>query len=233
MPNPLSRGWSASLALVTVVATAAGVVAACGGGGTKAGATPTSSGATAAAYIACLTAHGYTPPANVIQRIEHPPTTDANGDAGGFGGGGFGGGGFGGGGGTGGGAPGATDAGGTTRSTLDPATQAARQAAFAACQSQAPAGVRVPGAGGGAFGGQFLNSLRVYISCLDDHGYTAVTTPPTTVANQLPPTGQSQGLRSTLQKIQSDPAAASARQACASIAPTFPGRVTTTTSTTV
>jgi len=229
--NSLSRGWSASLALATVVATGAGVVAACGGGGgAKAAATPTSGGATAASYIACLTAHGYPPPANLIQRIEHPPTTDANGNGGG---GGFGGGGFGGGGAGAGGGPGATDSGGTTRTTLDPATQAARQAAFTACQSQAPAGVRVPGAGGaGAFGGQFLNGLRTYISCLNDHGYTAVTTPPTTAANQPPPTGQNQGLRSTLSKIQSDPAAANARQACAAIAPTFPGRGTTTTSTT-
>lgn len=214
--------------LATVLATGAGVTAACGGGGTKAAATPTTAAATAAAYIACLTAHGYTPPANLIQRIEHPPTTDANGNGGGFGGGGFGGGV----GGTGGG-PGATDAGGTTRTTLDPAAQAARQAAFTACQAQAPAGVRVPGAGGGgAFGAQFANSLRVYISCLNDHGYTAVTTPPTTAANQPPPTGQNQALRGTLQKIQSDPAAASARQACAGIAPTFPGRGSTTTSTT-
>jgi hypothetical protein len=214
--SPLSRTSSASLLLITILAGGAGVLAACGGGGTKAGASATASGAkTAAAYISCLQAHGYNPPANVIQRIENPPTTDANATPGSFPPGGFGG-----------------RQGGTTRSTLDQATRQAQQAAYTACQAQAPPGVRVPGTGGGFGGGaQFLSNLRSYISCLNDHGYTSVTVPPTTVANQPPASSQGQSLRQTFQQIQSDPAATSARQACAAIAPTFPGRGATTTTT--
>jgi hypothetical protein len=173
-----------------------------------------------------LTTHGYTPSASVIQRIENPPTTDANGNFGG-GPGGFGGG------------------GGTTRSTLDPATAQTRQAAQTACQSQAPAGVRIPGAGGpGGAGGaafaKYQSDARAYISCVNDHGYTSVTltpttvTTPTTVAGQPPGGGAAgQGIRQAVQKIETDPAAASARQACAVLHPTLPARTAPSTTTTV
>jgi hypothetical protein len=210
------------LLLITVLAAVIGVAAACGGGSTtKAASSPTTAaGGSASAYISCLESHGYTPSAAQIQRLQHPPTTDANGGGGGFGGG-FGGGA---GGGPGGGA-------GTTRSTISAAQQQVRQQATTACQSQAPAGARAFGGGGGPGGAQFLTSLRAYISCLNDHGYTAVTVPPTTVAGQTQTSGQGQSLRQALQSIQSDPAAASARTACAAILPAFPGRGGSTSTT--
>jgi hypothetical protein len=199
--------------LFTVLATVGGVAAACGGGSTKASSSPTTAASSAAGYISCLESHGYTPSAAQIQRFEHPPTTDANGSFGGGGGGG----GFGGGGGGGG--------AGTPRSTLPAAQVQARQAALTACAAQAPAGVRGFGGGaGGAGGAQFLSALRAYISCLNDHGYTAVTVPPTTVAGQTPTSGQGQSMRQALQNVQTDPAAATARTACAALLPSFPGR---------
>jgi hypothetical protein len=204
-------------------------LAACGGGsGTKAAAATGSTTPSAQAFINCLKSHGYTPPAALIQRLNSPPTTDANGGGGGFfifGGGGGGGDAAGGAGGGGSSTP------STPRTTLDPAQVQARQQAFTACQSQAPAGFRF----GGGRGGQAFTALRAYISCLNDHGYTKITVP-TTVPGGQPPAGGfgggpgvggGAGLRQQLQALQSDPSAAAAVAACKPLVPTF--RTTTTT----
>lgn len=190
----------------------AGGLAACGGGsGTKAAAATGSTTPSVQAFVTCLKSHGYTPPAAFIQRLNSPPTTDANGNGGGF---------FRG------------DGGGssTPRTTLDPTQLQARQQAFTACQSQAPAGFRF----GGGRGGQAFTALRAYISCLNDHGYTKITVPTTVPGGQPPaggfgggPGGGAGGLRQQLQAAQSDPSAAAAVAACKALVPTF--RTTTTT----
>ena len=189
----------------------AGGLAACGGGsGTKAAAATGSTTPSVQAFVNCLKSHGYTPPAALIQRLNSPPTTDANGDGGGFFRGGS----------------------STPRTTLDPAQAQVAQQAVTACQSQAPAGFRF----GGGRGGQAFTALRAYISCLNDHGYTKITVPTTVPGGQPPaggfgggggPGGGAGGLRQQLQAMQADPSAAAALAACKALVPTF--RTTTTT----
>jgi hypothetical protein len=211
-----------SLLGVPLAAVALAAVA-CGGGGTKAAtAPPTTVAAGAAAYISCLTSHGYPPSPAMVNRINHPPTTNASGDTGGAPGG-FGGGGFGGGG------------NGTTQTTLDPAAAQARQQALQACQSLAPAGLRFRGGGGS---GAFLTQLRAYASCLNDHGYSKLLAalPAAPAAGQPPTSGAGQSSRQALQTAQSDPAFIAANQSCKALAPANLGNRggggTTTTTTT-
>jgi hypothetical protein len=225
--------------LLSLLAISAGLAACGGGGASKASSTATSSTlpAAVAAWVSCLTSHGYTPPAQLLQRLASPPTTDANGNPGGaFGGGGTGGGGgFGGGGG---------DTGGPS-STIPAAQRAARQAALSACASQAPAGFQFVG-GGGANPGALLSRLRNYADCLANKGYpvlkTAVqaytatsTTPSTTTPAGQPPGGGGGGrLRQLIMSVnQSDPAFVAANAICGPLAPPVGrrGGGSTTTST--
>ena len=223
--------------LLSLLAISAGLAACGGGGASKASSTATSSTLppAVAAWVSCLTSHGYTPPAQLLQRLASPPTTDANGNPGGA----FGGGGTGGGGGFGGGG----DTGGPS-STVPAAQRAARQAALSACASQAPAGFQF--VGGGANPGALLSQVRNYADCLANNGYPALktalqaytatsTTPSTTTPPGQPPGGGGGGrLRQLITSVnQSDPAFVAANAKCAALAPRVGrrGGGSTTTST--
>lgn len=109
---------------------------------------------------------------------------------------------------------------GTSSTSTPPTTTATFAAAFQACRADLPAG---PGQGGF----QFQNSTagRAYLQCLELHGVTVPSTPPTTGgATGANPGGGFAGLAN-------NPNYQAARTACAALAPTRTGGSDSTSST--
>jgi hypothetical protein len=96
-----------------------------------------------------------------------------------------------------------------------PTTNAAYAAAFAACRSDLPSGF---GGGGG-----FQNSAagRAYLQCLQLHGVTIPSTPPSAPGASTPST------RPNFGSLANNPKFQQARAACAALAPSRSGSTTT------
>ena len=104
-----------------------------------------------------------------------------------------------------------------TGTTIDPNVMAA---ARQACASLRPAG----GFGAGGFGGANNPANQAYFQCLQQHGVTFPSTPPTTAAGS---TANSGGGRPGFNP--NDPAFQAAQKACASLRPQRGNGTTTTT----
>jgi hypothetical protein len=185
-------------ALVALLAAVAGLAAACGGGSAKTASASTSttkpSSANAGGFAASRAKFTSCLEAHGVPASE---ATQGFGRRGGFGQG------------------GATGAPSST--ATPPPTTAAFAAAFSACRSDLPA------RGAGGFG-NLQNSAagRAYLQCLQLHGVTIPSTPPTTAA------GRGSTPSGTGRSFASNPNFAAARQACAALAPTRSGSSSTT-----